>query len=164
MFFKLGVLKNFANFTEKHLCQSLLLINFVRNRPQRRWFPVKFAKFLRTPFFVEHLRLLLLIHLFTASFILLCFQKFPMTIYEIKLLINIYNGQLANVVYDFFLNFYLSIILLIFRYSINKVFRDFVSYYLCFTLPSLFVVSLCRRGIQNCLASKMERFAKTVNV
>ena len=134
MFFKLGVPKNFANFTEKHLCQSLLLINFVRNRPQRRCFLVKFAKFLRTPFLVEHLRLLLLIHLFTASFILLCFQKFPMTIYEIKLLINICNGQLVN------------------------------SHYLCFTLPSLFVVSLCRRGIQNCLASKMERFAKTVNV
>ena len=34
---KKGVLKNFVNFTGKHLCWSL------------RWFPVKFTKFLRTP-------------------------------------------------------------------------------------------------------------------
>ena len=43
MFFKIGAPKNFVNFTGKHLC-----------------FPLKFAKFLRTPFFTEHLRWLLL--------------------------------------------------------------------------------------------------------
>ena len=38
MFFKIGVPKNFADFTRKH-----------------RYFPAKFAKFLRTRFFAEHL-------------------------------------------------------------------------------------------------------------
>ena len=31
MFFELGVLKNFANFTGKHLCRSLLLIKTLVN-------------------------------------------------------------------------------------------------------------------------------------
>ena len=55
MFFQIDVLKNFANFTEKHQCWSLAS-NFIKNR----CFPMKFANFLRTPFFTEHLRWLLL--------------------------------------------------------------------------------------------------------
>ena len=58
MFFRIGVLKNFALFTRKHLCWSLFLIKFPAWRPfallirlQHRCFPVKFTKFLRTPFF-----------------------------------------------------------------------------------------------------------------
>ena len=47
MFFKANVSKNFANVTGEHRC-----------------FPVKFVKFLRTPFFTEHLRRLLLSMLF----------------------------------------------------------------------------------------------------
>ena len=31
MFYKIGVLKNFANFTGKHLCWSVLLIKFLTN-------------------------------------------------------------------------------------------------------------------------------------
>ena len=42
MFFKIGLPKNFANFTRKHRC-----------------FPMKLTKFLRTSFFTEHLRWLL---------------------------------------------------------------------------------------------------------
>ena len=49
MFFKIGVLKNFANFPGKHLRDS-----------KYRCFPVKFAKFLRALFFTEHLGGLLL--------------------------------------------------------------------------------------------------------
>ena len=46
---KKDVLKNFANFTEKHLCWSLLQVyNFIKKRLQHWCFPVKFAKFLRT--------------------------------------------------------------------------------------------------------------------
>ena len=48
-----GVLKNFANFTGKRLSWSVFLITFVKNfvtqRLQHRRFPLKFAKFLRTP-------------------------------------------------------------------------------------------------------------------
>ena len=35
-------------------------LQLLKKRPQRRCFPVKFAKFLRTPFLTEHLRWLLL--------------------------------------------------------------------------------------------------------
>ena len=60
-------LRNFTKFTGKHLCQSLFF-NKVADRPatllkKRLWhrcFPVNFLKFLRTPFYTEHLWWLLL--------------------------------------------------------------------------------------------------------
>ena len=62
MFFKIDALKNFANFTVKNLCWSLYLIKLQPKglQLQHRCFPVKFHKFLRAPFFTEHLRWLLL--------------------------------------------------------------------------------------------------------
>ena len=53
-----GVLRNFAKFKGKHLCQSLFFNKFARLRPATLWkkrlwlmcFPVNFAKFLRTPY------------------------------------------------------------------------------------------------------------------
>ena len=33
---------------------SLFLINFIKKRLQRRFFPVNIAKFLKTPFSIEH--------------------------------------------------------------------------------------------------------------
>ena len=45
MFFKIGARKNLSNFTSKHVKTC----NFVKKRLQHRCFPVKFAKFLRTP-------------------------------------------------------------------------------------------------------------------
>ena len=55
-------------FTGKHLCWSLFLINmqaeglqlFFKKTLRGRCFLVKFAKFLRTPFFTEHIWWLLL--------------------------------------------------------------------------------------------------------
>ena len=51
-----GVLKNFSNFTGKHLCWSLFLWSckhsacmFFKNRLQHKCFSVKFAKLLRIP-------------------------------------------------------------------------------------------------------------------
>ena len=60
VFFRIGVLKNFAIFTEKHLCWSLFLINLLATLLKRdsnagRYFPVNVAQFLRTAFFMEHL-------------------------------------------------------------------------------------------------------------
>ena len=49
-FFKIGLPKNCTNFTGRHLSWSVFLIKF----------HLKFAKFLRTHFFKEHLRWLLL--------------------------------------------------------------------------------------------------------
>ena len=40
--------------------KSLKAWNFIKKRLQRKCFPVKFRKFLRTPFFIEHIRCLLL--------------------------------------------------------------------------------------------------------
>ena len=66
---KKDVLRNFAKFTGKHLSESPFLNKIARLGPQpaalkkRLWhrcFPVNFAKFLRTSFFIEHLHWLLL--------------------------------------------------------------------------------------------------------
>ena len=55
---KVGVTKNFANVTGKHLCWSIILIKFqaglnaynsFKKRLQYRCVPVKVVKFLRTP-------------------------------------------------------------------------------------------------------------------
>ena len=68
VFFRKGVLRNFAKFTGKRLCQSLFFNKVAGLRSatvfkKRLWhmcFPVNFAKFLRTLFFIEHLWWLLL--------------------------------------------------------------------------------------------------------
>ena len=67
MFFETGVLKNFSNFTGKCLCWSLFLIKLqawmfatLLKRDHHMYFPMKFAQLLTTPFFIEHLRWLLL--------------------------------------------------------------------------------------------------------
>ena len=64
VFCKKGVLRNFAKFTGKHLCQSLFF-NKVAGFSAFLWilhrcFPVNFANFLRTPFLTEHFQWLLL--------------------------------------------------------------------------------------------------------
>ena len=56
MFFMIGVLKNFAIFTEKHLCWSHFLINFIKKRLKCRCFPVNIGKFLRTALLIKHFR------------------------------------------------------------------------------------------------------------
>ena len=68
VFYKKGVPRNFAKFTRKHQCQCLFFNKDAGLSPatllkKRLWhscFPVNFVKFLRTPFFTEHLRWLLL--------------------------------------------------------------------------------------------------------
>ena len=71
MFCKKGILKNSTKFTWKYLCQSLFFNKIAGLRPatlliKRQWhrcFPANFVKFLRTPFFIEHLWWLLLKHI-----------------------------------------------------------------------------------------------------
>ena len=68
VFCEKGVLKNFAKFTGIHLCQRLFFNKVAGLRPGtllkkrlwHRWFPVNFAKILRTPFLTEYLWWLLL--------------------------------------------------------------------------------------------------------
>ena len=59
-----GVLRNFAKFTGKHLCESLFFNKISGLRPAilfkkrfwHRYFPVNFSKSLTTPFLTKHLR------------------------------------------------------------------------------------------------------------
>ena len=81
VFYKKGVLRNLGKFTGKHLWQSLFSITLqalglrpatlLKKRLWRRCFPVNFAKFLRTPFLIEHLRWLLL----TLEFLKIVFSS-----------------------------------------------------------------------------------------
>ena len=65
---KKGILRNFAKLSGKRLCQSLYFnkvaglrpANLLKQRLWRRCFLENFAKFLRTPFLIEHLWWLLL--------------------------------------------------------------------------------------------------------
>ena len=91
VFCKKGVLRKFAKITGKHLCQSLFfnkvvglrLATLLKKRLWHRCFPVNFAKFLRTPFFIEHLWWLLLFFRKTKVSNMLGFIKY----FQVKLVI-----------------------------------------------------------------------------
>ena len=94
MFFKIDSLKNFANFTGKHTFWSLFLVklqvcNFFKNRFKHTCFPVKFAKSLRTPFFIEHPLWLLLSVVITRinplKYVSNIFSKFHKKTYKMEL-------------------------------------------------------------------------------
>ena len=64
---KKGVLKNFAKFTGKHLCQSLFLnkvagdaCNFIKKEILAQVFSCEFSEIYKNTFLTEHLRRLLL--------------------------------------------------------------------------------------------------------
>ena len=56
------VLLKFSQKSQENTCVGVffLTVTFLKERLQHRSFPMNFAKFLRTPFFTEHLRWLLL--------------------------------------------------------------------------------------------------------
>ena len=105
VFCKKGVLRNFTKFTGKHLCQSLFFNNVAGLRPAtllkkglwRRCFPVNFVKFLRTPFFTEHLWWLLLE--FPTQWFLITpgVSKIKGGIYLVENYLGIYNRSLSLV-------------------------------------------------------------------
>ena len=73
MFCKKSVLRNFAKFTGKHLCQDLFFDKVAGLRLWHRCFSVNFVKFLRTHFLIEHLRWLLLLFLSAYMLLPVCF-------------------------------------------------------------------------------------------
>ena len=60
VFCKKCVLRNFTKLIGKHPCQSLLFNKVAGLNLNQAKIPVNFAKFLRTPFYIEHLWWLLL--------------------------------------------------------------------------------------------------------
>ena len=66
VFYKKGVLKNFGKFTENACAR--VSATLLKKRLWQRYFPVNFAKFLRTPFLTTHLRWLLLSLLLLSPF------------------------------------------------------------------------------------------------
>ena len=60
VFYKKGVLKNFAKFTGKLRPELLRPATLLKKRLWHRCFPENFSKFLRTAFLTEHLRWLFL--------------------------------------------------------------------------------------------------------
>ena len=68
MFFKIGVLKNLAIFTRKHLCWSLFLIklqawrplHFIEKETPTQVFFCEYCEIIENSFFIEHLLLIIL--------------------------------------------------------------------------------------------------------
>ena len=58
LFYKKSVLKNFAKFTRKHLCQSLFFNKVAGLRPKRETlaqvFSCEFSEIFKNTFFTEH--------------------------------------------------------------------------------------------------------------
>ena len=89
VFCKKSFLRNFAKFTGKQLSQSFFFNKFaglrsatlLKKKFWHRCFPVNFAKFIRTPFFTEHLWWLLLqafISKWSRLIIQVIFSRFPL--------------------------------------------------------------------------------------
>ena len=83
LFCKKDILWNFAKFTGNDLCQSLFFrpATLLKKSLWHRCFPMNFTKFLRIPFFTEHLRWLLRKFLYWAT----CFFLISIWIFEIRL-------------------------------------------------------------------------------
>ena len=83
VFCRRGVLRNFAKFTGKYLWQSLFFNEVAGLRPAillkktlwHRCFAVNFVKFLRTLFFIEHLRRLLLCVIAFEPTVVFCWEN-----------------------------------------------------------------------------------------
>ena len=93
-----GVLRNFARFTGKHLCQDLFFdkvsglwpATLLKRRLWHRCFPVNFTKFLRTPFLQNTYGRLLLLSL-TFYLNLLTQVKFEIQLILKKLHLTAYK-------------------------------------------------------------------------
>ena len=108
MFCIKGILRNLAKFRRRHLCQSLFLnkvaglrsATLLKKRPWHRCFPVKIAKFLRTPSFTEHRWRLLLKVIFPQMLVIINHQTltFPLQIfmeYCISKKLKLYSNKLT---------------------------------------------------------------------
>ena len=102
-FFKTGVLKSFANFTGKHLCWSLFLIKVaglrsvtLLKRDSNTCFPVKFAKILRTHFFKEDLRWMLIQNWY---YMITTLKSLPLTLNMLQAHLGFYRTCLMENVF-----------------------------------------------------------------
>ena len=111
MFCKKGGLRNFAKFTGKHLCQNLFFKKVAGLRPatllkKRAWhwcFPVNFTKFLRTPFYIEHLWWLLL-HIPCLHFLRIHHHYFFQRVFE-SVLAQFLSGNISGLLVIYLFNY-----------------------------------------------------------
>ena len=80
---KKGVLKSFANFTEKKHVLEPSACNFIKNRLQHRCFPKKIAKFFKNTYFCEYLRTIYFPCLLWNDCVIIWLLElsFPITVY-----------------------------------------------------------------------------------
>ena len=98
---KKAVFKNFAKFTEKHLCQSLsfnksagLRPATIENAALAQVFSCEFSKFLRTLLFIEHLQWLLLDSFFLRINFSWKFHTFSFTaLFFMSSIVHIYRQR-----------------------------------------------------------------------
>ena len=108
VFLRKSVLRNFAKFAGKHLCQSFFFnkvpglgtATLLKKRLWHRCFPVNFAKNLKNISLIEHLRWLLskLFDTTAENFIITtpCFQRKCRLIKKCSFIINIFWRDLAS--------------------------------------------------------------------
>ena len=88
VFWERGVLRNFAKFNRKHLCQSFFFnrpATLLKKKLWHRCFHVNFAKFLRTTFLKEHLWWLLLKKAVLKNFAIFMGKNLSWSLFLIKL-------------------------------------------------------------------------------
>ena len=99
---------------------GLKACNFIEKRLQHRCFPLKFAKFLRTPLFTEHIRLLLWNYLMNSFFIAFKNNEWCHFVVHIvsPAFISFYCVFFASFYFFFFFLIFLWI-LLVFGFEVN---------------------------------------------
>ena len=132
----MGVLKNFAKFTGKHLCQGHLFNKVAGLRPPTLlkrilWegvFLWIFAKFLRTPFLKEHLWCLLS-----------TFKRRPGHLLNVLRMFNTRTVQgYQNCSFDYYLHAQLSSITTPIFYALPFVLSSITYTHSCLPLPHLY--------------------------
>ena len=97
---KKGVLRNFAKFTGKHLCQSLF-VTLLKKKLWHRCLPVNFAKFLRTTLIQNTSRQLLLTILTYGKAFKFFITVMPLQVLQHTLQIFLENHSHNNVTNNF---------------------------------------------------------------
>ena len=135
MFCRKGVLKNFAKFTGKHLCQSPFLnkvsrgsCNFIKKEALAQVFHVNFVKFLRIPFLQDTFERLLLTDFHWKIQIIFIIAKHVWPSYRISKKECLYNSVNSETVHFASVSLWFQILpLLLWNFERTFLKEDFTS-------------------------------------